>query len=265
MPETFEKTKVLIIVMTYPLPSKGHQELVCTAGITENQEWVRLYPVDYRYRPTNQQFHKYQWVEVGLSPRGSGNDNRKESRKPDLNSITILGEPLSVKDNWSERRKIIDSMPSRTLNELKAQHDLDKTSLGIVKPSRVVDLKIEAADAEWKPEWQMLFDQLKLFGAPQKPLAKIPYKFSYVFECSDNDKPHNAMIEDWELGMLFLNERDRLQDDEKAAQSVKNKFFNEMCAEKRDTKFFMGTTFPYNTWLVLGVFWPPATFQLKLF
>jgi hypothetical protein len=29
------KVRVLITVMTYPHPSRGYQELVCTAGITE--------------------------------------------------------------------------------------------------------------------------------------------------------------------------------------------------------------------------------------
>lgn len=43
-------SKVLITVMTYPHPSRGYQELVCTAGVTDAGEWVRLYPVDYRYR-----------------------------------------------------------------------------------------------------------------------------------------------------------------------------------------------------------------------
>ena len=28
--------KVLITVMTYPHPSRGYQELVCTAGVTES-------------------------------------------------------------------------------------------------------------------------------------------------------------------------------------------------------------------------------------
>ncbi|MDA0267977.1 MAG: hypothetical protein O2890_14060, partial [Cyanobacteria bacterium] len=45
MSDQFIKTKVLITVMTYPHPSRGYQELVCTAGITENHEWVRLYPI----------------------------------------------------------------------------------------------------------------------------------------------------------------------------------------------------------------------------
>jgi len=107
-------TKVLIVVMTYPHPSGRYNELVCTGGITESGEWVRLDPVDYRYRPSNQQFKKYQWITVQLGPRGQGNDNRKESRKPKLDSITLIGEPLSTKNGWRERREIIDSMPCHT-------------------------------------------------------------------------------------------------------------------------------------------------------
>lgn len=59
--------KVLITVMTYPHPSRGYQELVCTAGVTESGKWIRLYPVDYRYREHHQQFKKYQWIEVVLA------------------------------------------------------------------------------------------------------------------------------------------------------------------------------------------------------
>ena len=36
-----ERTKGLVTVMTYPHPSRVHNELVCTAGITESGEWAR--------------------------------------------------------------------------------------------------------------------------------------------------------------------------------------------------------------------------------
>ncbi len=58
--KTYESTKVLITVMTYPHPSEGYKELICTAGITENGDWVQLYAIDYRYRPRHQKFRKYQ-------------------------------------------------------------------------------------------------------------------------------------------------------------------------------------------------------------
>lgn len=147
---------------------------------------MRLYPIDYRYRPRRQQFHKYQWVEVDLWPFGQGNDRRKESRRPELNTLRIVGQPLSSDHGWRERREIIDKMPCRTVKQLRSAYDEDKTSLGIVKPTKVLDLEIEPADAEWKPEWQALYSQLRLFGDPPKPLTKIPYKFTYVFECEDS-------------------------------------------------------------------------------
>lgn len=264
MAEDFEATRVLITIMTYPHPSRGYQELVCTAGITDAGEWVRLYPVDYRYRPRYQQFRKYQWIQVGLAARGRGNDNRKESRRPDLDSIRILGPPLGTGNGWRERREIVDALPISTVNGLRALYDQDRTSLGIVRPKRVLDLLIEDADPEWKPQWQVLFHQMRLFGPPPRPLAKIPYKFSYVFECEDSDKPHHAMIEDWELGVLYLNEVYRLGDQDKAARSVRHKFLDELCANDRDSRFFMGTTFPYNSWVVLGVFWPPMEPQMVM-
>ena len=229
---------------------------------------MRLYPIDYRYRPTQQQFHKYQWISVELESSGAGNDNRKESRRPKLESIEILGKPLSTKNSWQDRRNVIDGLPHHTVHELKQQHEHDKTSLGVVRPTRVLDMTIEETDRQWKPEWDALFRQYSLFGDIQKPLAKIPYKFRYVFECEDSKKPHRIMCEDWELGVLFLKEAERLGSEEKAIQSVKEKFLNDLCSPRNDTRFFMGTIFPYNTWVVLGVFYPPkidTAQQLTLF
>ena len=264
MQAVYTKTKVLITVMTYPHPSQGYQELVCTAGITEDGEWVRLYPVDYRYRPQHQQFHKYQWIEVELAERGTGSDPRKESRKPSLDSIRPLGEPLPAR-NWEDRCQIVNKLPTHPVNELTVLYDQDKTSLGIVRPTRILDLKIEESDPNWKPEWQSVLNQLRLFGPQPKQLAKIPFEFRYVFECKDSSKPHTAMITDWELGALYLREVKRLGNERRAVESVKNKFFDELCGSNKDTRFFMGTTLPYNKWIVLGVFYPPKDTQMKLF
>lgn len=129
-------------------------------------------------------------------------------------------------------------------------------------------MEIRKASGSWKSSQQAVLSQFKLFGDQPKALEKLPYTFHYVFECEDSKKPHVAMNEDWELGVLFLKEREHLGSEEAAAQSVRKRFFEEMCREDKDTRFFMGTRFPYNTWLVLGVFWPPVVGdpkQTKLF
>jgi len=121
-----QRERILITVLTYPHPSESYDELVCTAGITARGEWVRLYPIDYRYRPRDQQFRKFQWIEVDLEARGAGNDNRKESRRPKLDSIRVIAAPLSVDDDWRARRDIIDPLPHSTVGELEASYERDR-------------------------------------------------------------------------------------------------------------------------------------------
>ncbi len=262
MPGSKQRTKVLITVMTYPHPSETYTELVCTAGITESGEWVRLYPIDYRYRPFEQRFRKYQWIEVDLGPRGAANDDRMESRKPDLDSIKLIGSPISADKNWIERREVIDRLPVFTRNQLFDQHAADKAagkqpvSLGVVRPTRIIDVIVEPTSGKWKPEWIAMLQQGNLFGEEIKEIKKLPFTWKYVFECSDSaGKQHTAMNEDWEIGVLYWKELDRLGTPEKAAESVRQKCLQMVAADK-DTRFFMGTVFPYNAWIVLGVFWP---------
>ncbi|MCC6442634.1 MAG: hypothetical protein IT210_04140 [Armatimonadetes bacterium] len=44
-----------------------------------------------------------------------------------------------------------------------------------------------------------------------------------------------------------------------AVRSVRMKFLDEICSSKRDPHFFVGTVLKYNSWIILGVFWPPKT------
>ena len=99
------RTKVLITVLTYPHPSEKYKELICIAGITESGHWVRLYPNPHRYQAVK--IHKYQWIEVALTPGGQNNDQRKESHKPDLSTLKICGDPIKPDHNWRERRRLI--------------------------------------------------------------------------------------------------------------------------------------------------------------
>ncbi|OGP59018.1 MAG: hypothetical protein A2V67_08405 [Deltaproteobacteria bacterium RBG_13_61_14] len=251
----YEKRKVLITVKTYPLPSKSYQELVCTAGVLENGDWIRLYPIDYRYQPYCQWYKKYQWIELEVVKHP--NDPRKESFRPKVDTIQPLAR-LDTKRNWAERRKYVLAKGTHTMEELWKKQEADKTSLGIVRPKYVQDFRIEPVEPDWKPQWKTVFQQQRLFGPDQKPLEKIPFKFSYVFTCDNPEcQGHTMMIEDWELGQLYRQMRDKFSDPNIAAQKVRQKYYDEMCDSGKDTHFFVGTLFQHPTsWIVLGVFWP---------
>ena len=39
------QAEVFITVKTYPQPSISYGELVCTAGLLNGEQWIRIYPV----------------------------------------------------------------------------------------------------------------------------------------------------------------------------------------------------------------------------
>ncbi|MBI4702908.1 MAG: hypothetical protein HY744_17460 [Deltaproteobacteria bacterium] len=250
-----QRKRVLITVKTYPLPSKSYQELVCTAGVLEDGSFIRLYPVDFRYRPYWQWYKKYQWVDVDVEK--NADDDRKESYRPVLTSIKPLGEPLDKKKKWAARRQYVLAQGAKSMETLWDLQQQDNVSLGIVRPKVIEDFVVEPDDLEWKPEWKVLFQQMSLFGPAQKPLEKIPSKFSYRFRCDDaRCNGHKMMIEDWEVGQLYLQMRDKYGDPKVAVEKVRQKFFDQMCAPDVDTHFYVGTVLKYGSWIVLGVFWP---------
>jgi hypothetical protein len=130
-------------------------------------------------------------------------------------------------------------------------------SIGIIRPKKVSDFVVAETERDWKPQWKELFQQQKLFGPQQKPLEKIPYKFSYTFTCEKQGcNGHEMMIEDWEIGQLYRAMRDKFGNEETAIEKVKQKFFNQICAPDVDTHFFVGTVLKHGTWVILGTFWP---------
>ena len=93
-----QKLKVLITVKTYPIPSSRYEELVCTAGVTETGDFIRLYPINFRELPFDQQYKKYQWIEI-MATKHEGRDARKESYRPDCDTLKIIGKPILSSNN----------------------------------------------------------------------------------------------------------------------------------------------------------------------
>jgi hypothetical protein len=255
-----ERLKVLVTVKTYPIPSAKYDELVCTAGVTEHGDFVRLYPINFRDLPYSQQYKKYQWLEVD-AVKHVGRDSRKESYRPDCDSIKLIGEPIPSANNWAERSKFALAKVSRSMEELSLKRDQDKTSLGIFKPKQVFDLVVKPDEADWKPGFKAALSQHRLWETrriTKEPPRKVPFKFQYKFSCDDPScRGHQMMIEDWELGALFWRCADDGATLTETCAKVKQKFLDELCGPQRDTHFYVGTILAHPTsWVVIGVYWP---------
>jgi hypothetical protein len=106
----------LIVVRTYPVPAKKGVEVSCTAAITDKGEWLRLFPVPYRRLNDNQQFSKYQWIDVGVT---KASDPRPESHKISQETIKIKSDVLPTTNDWQARKDVILPLKAESMCALR--------------------------------------------------------------------------------------------------------------------------------------------------
>lgn len=256
---TSHEERVLIVVKTYPHPSKKYKEIVCTAGVTESGKWIRLYPIDYRYLEHAKWYKKYQWINVTIEK--NHDDFRIDSYRPNTASIKTIGNPIDTKKNWETRKQLIlPTIKFNSLEEIKEAYKTSCVSLGIFKPKIVEDLIMEADSNEWSDTHKKMLNQLVLFGEQPKPLFKIPYKFSYIYRCNDQrcEHSHKQTIFDWEIFMLYQNLKNQYHYSmDVVLQKIKDLWLTKMWHSSRNSHLIVGTQFPNPSFIVLGVFWPP--------
>ena len=204
------KARILITVTTYPLPSRSHGELVCTAGILEDGSWIRIYPVPFEFLA----FGKFQWVELDLVRQDRSRDFRPESHRPtnyDLSDLKKIHR-LGTEQNWLERKRACLMRVYTNMSSLIADSkEPNNVSLAAFRPARITRFIVEDDEREWKPEWLEQLKQMDMLttrsndpNKPWKPVDKIPYKFKYQFE-DDEGRESTMTIEDWEIGALYRN------------------------------------------------------------
>lgn len=271
------KTKVLITVKTYPTISGKYDELVCTAGFREDGTWIRIFPVAFRKKAYDQQYKKYDWIEIDLD-KNTG-DFRPESFRPHSHDaeIEIVGH-IGTENSWAERKKFVLGKVYYNLTELiaEAHNKFICTSLAVFKPTKILDFKIEEVEREWDAKKIAKLEeerkQMDLFKQPEDPFEvvnKLPYKFSFVIE-DNQGRESTMMIEDWEIGQLYWNCLVRHDGNEaKAVADVRKKYFDDF-AKTKDLHLYLGTSQLHhyvsrNPFMIIGTFHPKVETQLSLF
>ena len=261
------KKKILITVKTIPTESSEYEETVCTAGITEDSKWIRIYPIPFRKLDYSQRYKKFQWIEAEVFR--STKDYRPESYKCNWQSIRLLD---SISD-WGEKYKLcVENMPVYdSFDELisLAQSKPVALSLAVFKPKEIIGCAVQPRDVSKQLEKQGRIKSARIMdlfdGKEFIPAKPLPFKLTYSFIDSVG-KRHSLMIEDWEAYELFSKYE---QDFEMAKEKVEEKY-RELASSRHDLFLFVGTRLSahyttLNPFSIIGVFSPPKDRQLPLF
>lgn len=251
------RLRVIVTVKAAPNPSEKYGETVCVAGVSADpsrQGWIRLYPINFRELGDDASFHKYDVIAVDATP--ARQDARRESWRPRMNTLRIENHLTG-----RHRREWIDPyIGLTTMCKLNNGATMRSPSLGLIRPREVTDLVITRHPG-WTAAQQAKIDkyvgQLDLFGNEDRTALQAPrFTGTYHYQCMASEcRGHRQGIIDWEFVALQRRLRDR--DDTTAAQQLRAKFLDQMCAPDRDLAFYVGNQAAHpRTFSVLGVYWP---------
>ena len=254
---TQHKERVLIVVRTYPTPSQKDIEVSCTAGITSDGKWIRLFPVPYRFMDPDKRFAKYQEIECLVH---KASDHRPESYRLNTDSIKILGAPLPTAEGWKARGERLEELEAHCMCCVRDRRDRDHApTLGFFIPGEITKLELEATTAAWNDAQLAKLRQNSLWqNAPSNELVKIPYNFKYHYRCPhDRCNGHEQSCTDWEMGAAFLSWTRKYSGDWEA--KFRQRFEHEMM-ERNDTGFYVGTLSNHPaSWQIVGLWYPRKT------
>lgn len=261
----WETRRVFITVKTYPNPAHKGTEVSCTAAITENGSWMRLFPVPFRLLDEDKQFPRYSWIDVSVQ---RASDFRPESYNLNPDSIRVVRQ-VGTAGSWRERKELIYPLQRHCLCCIKQEQEGKgpiAPTLGFFKPARIERFSIIECAADWTPAEKAILSQqtLGFSKTPQTPLEKVPFDFKYDFRCPETEcKGHSTKCLDWEIYQSYRNWRRKYGQNWRA--KINERFAEEM-VNKKDTYFFVGTIKAHpKDWTVVGLFYPPRDPNMSLF
>ena len=270
----YEAKRILIWGKTYPELSENHFETVCTGGVTESGDPVRLYPIDFRYLAGDQQFAKYEWITAEIARDWS--DPRLESHR--VRSGTIQRHEV-VKPNgpgWPARAEHVFRSPAwqfDSVEELWQAQAARGTSIGVVKPAEVLDVHVvprpesdrctfEEKLARLKAQAYYQRSQLHLFEelTPRelKELDFVESRIGVRWRCAGPGcKTHTMQVLDWEV----VEATRKL-----GAQTACDLVASRLDLTTYDVRLFLGNLRTrLDVFLIVGIWYPEKEWNARLF
>lgn len=239
--EPWVRRKILIIGKTYPAYSRKYRETACTGAMFfDTFEMIRLYPIPFRYLEGGQAFKSWQLIEAEVQRDES--DPRPESHKIKFRTI-VLGDQLK---SPAERREYIERSPHffASVEELLRRQKVERLSLGIVRPAKIINCEVEPRDESEREEHDArekeVTAQLQLFEEPSKPLDFIEAKFRVTWTDENSDgtpSKHNMSLHQWGIHELFRKYRT----DPAAKDKIRAAMWRQLDLTKRDVFLFLGS------------------------
>jgi hypothetical protein len=254
----WQEKRVLIIGRASPEPSKKHIETVCTGGITEDGEVLRLYPIPLRYLERESRYKLWTWAKFDVQK--NPDDRRKESYRVREGSIQVLGE---VKD-WSERFALLEKAVFPDREALDELYHKDWTSIGVVEIEFLGFFK-QTQKKDWDKD-KPYIKQFHLY-TQVKPLEQLPIEMRLKFRCKNNPacKTHESALIGWQYMEAFRKFKGKYGSGDAAFEAIHKKISSLFGNQQKRALALMGTHHRYGSWMLAELYFIDKNLPPRLF
>jgi hypothetical protein len=240
---SWNKESVIVLVKATPNWSTSEKRYtICTAGINENGEWLRLYPMFWK---TIKDVDIKVWDRIEVETTQPEKDGRPESRKIKNDTVKNLGCAIEEREN---RREFLSKLTAPSIPDAA----MEKRTLALIKPI-LFGFEFEKKDED-------SVSQATLYGEVFKLRPYDDIGMYYVFKCgevgcamcSGVKKFHKMECFDFGANHLYR----RYDDEKEAREKVRDMCFVRMKTDF-DAWFAMGThsSYPFLRWMIVGLLW----------
>ncbi|WP_437193512.1 hypothetical protein [Planctomicrobium sp. SH527] len=247
--------ELMVNCKTYPAVSEKYVETVCTGGVQRNGEFVRLYPVPFRFLNSEEQYER--WDIIQVRAYRTTRDKRPESWH------FIPGTPIkkigSTKENESERWQWMSKAVFASTEEMESR--------GLTNGC----VEIEPLELYWKPdlkEWSAsqlrVIHQGDLFakGGQMKGLSDvIPWQYRLKYREKSTGREFDGKVLAWSY---YAGYRSRIRDGKtelEALESVANTVRKSIFNDSRSVFAILGTHSRFGHWMISALYHLPTSIR----
>lgn len=243
--------ELLVNCKTYPAVSTKYVETVCTGGVQANGDFVRLYPVPFRFLDAEEQYGR--WDVIRVRAYRDTKDTRPESWHFEPGTEIVRIDSLTTdKQRWDWMSKTVH--PSAEEMESKG------ITNGCVE-IEPLEFYWKSDPKEWSDSQRQIIHQGDLFATKQQMqeiAERVPWQFRLKYREKNTGREDDGKVLAWSFYQGFRRVRNETEDDESALEKVAERVRGSIFNPEKTVFAILGTHSRFGHWMISALYHVPT-------
>ena len=246
-----ETLELMVNCKTYPAVSTKYVETVCTGGVRPNGDFVRLYPVPFRFLDTEEQYAR--WDVIRVRAYRDTKDPRPESWHIEPGVAIEKVEAITTdKRRWE--------WMSKTIHESAEAMEARGMTNGCVE-IEPIELYWKSDPKEWTPNQMNVILQGDLF-APKEQMEslsdRVPWQFRLKYREKNTGRTDDGKVLAWSYYQGYRRARLGVARDEDALEVIADRVRGSIFNPEKTVFAILGTHSRFGHWMISSLYHVPT-------